>query len=131
VAWPPSSLAQAAELADSDRLQQELVQAQKMEAIGQLVSGVAHELNNPLASIIAFSQLIRRDPRLPEDLRHDADQLDGRFVFMSGDVLNPELRDFAAAHGIGLLAKPFDLDSVERTVRDLVDAEPQDDQPRG
>jgi two-component system, NtrC family, sensor kinase len=75
VAWPPSSLAQAAELADSDRLQQELVQAQKMEAIGQLVSGVAHELNNPLASIVAFSQLIRRDPRLPEDLRHDADLL--------------------------------------------------------
>ena len=75
VAWPPSSLTHAAELADSDRLQQELVQAQKMEAIGQLVSGVAHELNNPLASIVAFSQLIRRDPRLPDDLRHDADLL--------------------------------------------------------
>jgi two-component system NtrC family sensor kinase len=58
--------------ADEPRLQAELIQAQKMEAIGQLVSGVAHELNNPLAAIVAFSQLIVRDPRLPDDLKHDA-----------------------------------------------------------
>jgi PAS domain S-box-containing protein len=60
------------DLSDQEKLQRELLQAQKMEAIGQLVSGVAHELNNPLAAIIAFSQLLRSDTRLPEDMKHDA-----------------------------------------------------------
>jgi hypothetical protein len=35
---------------------------------------------------------------------------------MSGDVLNPELRDFAVERGIVLLAKPFDIESISRTV---------------
>ena len=60
------------DLSDQEKLQRELLQAQKMEAIGQLVSGVAHELNNPLAAIIAFSQLLRSDTRLPDDMKHDA-----------------------------------------------------------
>ena len=68
-------LAIVRDVTDRRRLEGELVQAQKMEAIGHLVAGVAHELNNPLASIVAFSQLIRTDPNLPVDIRGQADML--------------------------------------------------------
>ncbi len=60
------------DLTERQRLQTELVQAQKMETVGILVSGVAHELNNPIASIIGLSTLIGRDPGLSPDLRESA-----------------------------------------------------------
>ena len=71
----PRLLARIRDRTDEDRLGAELVHAQKAEAAARLATGVSHELRNPLASVVGFSQLIRRDPSLPEDLRHDADLL--------------------------------------------------------
>jgi C4-dicarboxylate-specific signal transduction histidine kinase len=59
-----SPIAQAQE---QERLRHHLNQAQKSKAIGQLVSGVAHELNNPLAAVMAYAQLVLCNAQLGRD----------------------------------------------------------------
>jgi CheY-like chemotaxis protein len=55
----------------------ETIRAQKLDAVARLVPGIAHELNNPLAAIVGFAELLRTDPRLPDDMRKQAELLAG------------------------------------------------------
>ena len=46
---------------DLRRAQEQLLQSEKMSAIGQLIAGVAHELNNPLTAILGYAQLLESE----------------------------------------------------------------------
>jgi PAS domain S-box-containing protein len=59
------------DVSDSAMLRSKLVHAEKMAAVGQLVSGVAHEVNNPLTAILGFTDLLMENPELPESARRD------------------------------------------------------------
>jgi two-component system, NtrC family, sensor kinase len=51
------------------RLQDQLIQSEKMSAIGQLIAGIAHDLNNPLASVVGFADFLTEVPHVPPALR--------------------------------------------------------------
>ena len=60
----------ARDISERKKMQEQLILADRLASIGQLVSGIAHELNNPLTGVIGFSDLLlRRD--LPADVKND------------------------------------------------------------
>ena len=57
------------------RLQAQMVQTEKLVSLGQLAAGAAHEINNPLAAILGFSDLLADDATLPEKARATAGKI--------------------------------------------------------
>ncbi|MGD1017745.1 MAG: ATP-binding protein [Verrucomicrobiia bacterium] len=61
----------AREITTRKKMEQRLRQAEKLSALGQLVAGVAHELNNPLAVVMGYAQLSVKNKGLDEKVRKD------------------------------------------------------------
>ena len=65
----PIAVCHYRDVTDERALTKRMIESEKMIAIGNLAGGVAHEINNPLGGILAFSQLMKRDAgRTPQDM---------------------------------------------------------------
>ncbi len=55
------------DITERKNLQEQLVQSAKLAAVGELISGVTHEVNNPLAIVIGYSEMVLSESKLDED----------------------------------------------------------------
>jgi len=62
------------DLRQTKALQEQLLHAEKLSAVGQLVSGVAHELNNPLSGVLGLAQLLLSE-EVPDGMRGDLETI--------------------------------------------------------
>lgn len=62
-------VASSRDFTEFKRLEQQVIQSEKLAAMGQLIAGVAHELNNPLTAILGISDLQREKAASDEDKR--------------------------------------------------------------
>jgi two-component system NtrC family sensor kinase len=61
------------DVTDLKRLEEQLIQAEKLAAMGQMLAGVAHELNNPLTAILGVTELLRERGGIDDPTKRQLD----------------------------------------------------------
>lgn len=60
----------ARDITERKKMEEQLIVTDRLASIGELASGIAHELNNPLTSVVGFSQLLL-EKDIPDDVKED------------------------------------------------------------
>jgi PAS domain S-box-containing protein len=104
----------ARDVTELKRLEEQLIQAEKLAAMGQMLAGVAHELNNPLTAILGVTELLRDQPAADETTKRQL-ELTHRQARRAARIVQ-NLLEFSRP--AAPQKKPVDVNSlVERTLQ--------------
>ncbi len=111
----------AEDITDRKQLEAQFIEAQKMEVVGQLAAGVAHDFNNVLGVILGYSELIGQDltpdnpsQKYAEEIRHAAERASG---------LTKQLLIFSRKQVVEAVTLDLNetVDGMDKMLRRLVD----------
>ena len=105
------------DVTDRKRMEQQMVQSEKMAAIGQLAAGVAHEINNPLDGVLNCIHRIKRNPHNAEQTTEYLDLMEDALRRIEATVR--QLLDFSRPHELALTL--VSLDQIVDEVVSLIE----------
>jgi two-component system NtrC family sensor kinase len=119
-----ANVAYIRDITERKQMEQHLIITDRLASVGELASGIAHELNNPLTSVIGFSQLVL-DKEIPDDIKEDVRIISSEAQRAAGVVKN--LLTFARKHAQvkelaninDIINKVLELRSYEQRVNNI------------
>jgi signal transduction histidine kinase/ActR/RegA family two-component response regulator/HAMP domain-containing protein len=116
---PARLIGVAQDVTDQRRIAQQLIQSQRMEAIGNLAGGIAHDFNNLLTGMLGYLAFVQRrlppDPQLREDLAQ-VDRAARRAAALTSQLLSYARRQMVIPTVVDLNATITSLEPLMRRV---------------